>query len=125
MIEELDDNVEFDTLLEDKRHKEVVSSLKAVLFELQKDKSNDNIEKEILKQTGIISEFVEAVKSINTNVNVETNQDKVTTCLEIMCDNILKGIKDLKESIDNRPKEWEFKLNRNLGVVQGGTFIAK
>lgn len=109
MEKEIED-LEFDTLLAEKRHNGIVTLLSKILTELNKDKdgkTNALLEKQIKSVEAMVS----SMKSLNPEVNVEVNQNQVIKSIHELGDQIIKGLNDLKKSI-NQKRSYKFKFKR-------------
>jgi hypothetical protein len=120
--EELEDS-EFEKLLHEKQHKEMMSSLRLLVQCIEKLESSDAIvTKVIQKQSQEVVSFIDRL-SDQKPPNINVNQDKVIKELNNLSATItpvLSELKDLsvkfKESIDviqnKKPIEWEFTVDR-------------
>jgi hypothetical protein len=121
-IEEVDDK-EFDAILAENRHKELINSLKLMLVEMQKDSKQSIIRGSVEKLTDIINKFVnESISQQNrpqpeVKVDVETNQDKVIVAVKNMQNQILKELGILIDVVEGAPVidsyEWTFDRGSN------------
>ena len=121
-----------DMKLEQLRHDEIKSALKSVVAELQKPKpdSNAGLKEAFEKQAKAIQDFISLLskqpKQEKPNVFVESNQDKVVISVQEMAKQINENLLSLKEAISAKPKEWNFKINRNYqGFADGITATHK
>lgn len=113
------DDIKFEQLLNEKRHKELINSLTIIVSELKKEKKDGAVIAAIEKQSQAINKFVEVIRAIpvpaTPEVNVEVNQAEIVSSIERMGKLILQELRDLKTilGIEIKPSEWEFKVNRN------------
>ncbi len=113
MIDEIED-IEFERLLADKKHKELMTAIKQLIISIKNDDTKDA---EILNSINsnnkalniFLSKLNELVKpEKDAVINVETNQDEVVREAKIIADNQLKII----SLLEKRPTR--------LKVVRGG-----
>ena len=116
-----DDDIKFDELLQDKRHKELMGSLRELLTHLGKEKPDNGVAQAILKHS---ETFATAIKNLPQPekqdapvVNIQSNHGEVVKSLQEMGKNILSALSDLKDSMNKEPvkKEWRFDIVRNHG----------
>lgn len=118
-IEEVDDK-EFNEIVAEKRHKELINSLKLMLVELQKDNKDQSIRASVDKIADNINKFVSLPKSEivpEVKVEVETNQDKVVLSFQQMSQQIIKELGVLIEKIESTPviDRYEWTFERGVG----------
>lgn len=108
---DIDDNME-DFLVEEKRHRELISTIKEII----KDIPKTDIDLSPLKS---IQKYIE---KISVNEKPEGNKILVES-IQKLNDNFIQKLNELKESIKelNKPKEYEFTIKRDN--IQG--FIEK
>lgn len=108
---EVDDEV-FERKLMDKRHKELVTSIKSIKFPEAKDNTElyTKINSAITELTTKLSKL-ESPKIVTEKTTI--NQTEVVNSLK----ELIKEMKSLKESLTKveAPKEWVFTVNRNFG----------
>jgi len=130
--QELDEQ-EFRSLVESKRHNQVLASNEKILAALKEivdesKKAPDNsLKLAVEKQTKAIYDFLQFMKEtpaevkpveskveFNPEIKVEANQEKVVNSVVKMSDDILEGLQALKEAVDKeeKPKEFEFIIHR-------------
>jgi hypothetical protein len=115
-----ENDIEFEQLLQDKRHKELLGTLKGIASLLSKDNSNDSgIISAIEKQSGKIEKFVQVIKELpQPKVNVEVNNDNVQTSITEMANSILGSLNEIKKVLQQPEKEikkeWTFDITRNV-----------
>jgi gamma-glutamylcysteine synthetase len=113
MSEDLED-IKFEKLLAEKRHKELATALKAITTTLN-NKTEDNVSLAIETQTVAIKGFAEAIKSLpEPKVNVNMSNDAMEESIKKLGQDILKSLEGVKELLIayNQPKEWEFNVKR-------------
>jgi len=117
------EDIEFEQALQDKRHKELKSTLKEIGKAISEKSDNSELLAAVNEQTKAIYSFLECMKNMpndqKNDIKVETNQDKVVNSVQEMALSILNGLNELKNTLPisniekNEPKEWEFKVERN------------
>jgi hypothetical protein len=134
-VEEIDD-AEFDSLVEEARHKEVISALRKIVVVLSEDKGIADAVDKNTKEIGI---FVEKIKALKPpEVNVEVNQDNILALADTLSKSLDKQksyLVGIKEAIDrqndylemlSRPKEMDFKIERSYnGFIDSVTVKQK
>lgn len=110
----------FDRLMSDKRHKELVATVKAA------QKNDELIVQALDRQSIAIEQFVQAIKSLPTpSVNVQTNQNEVVISVSQMCDKILSGLSELKLAVESKPVidryEWSFVRGQYTQTIEKAT----
>jgi hypothetical protein len=118
----MEDDKKFYDRLEDKRHKEIISSLRQINDQLSKEKKDDGIAEALYKQTATIQGFVEAIKGLPKpdapRVTVNGNTGEVVRSINDMCELIVKGLGEIKEMLvtpEATKKEWKFEIRRTIG----------
>jgi hypothetical protein len=112
------EDIQFDELLQDKRHKEIKSLLQGLKSEMSKDK-NASIVEAINRNTEAIGKFVDVIGKLkidSPNVNVETNQESVINSLTSVGEQICNSVNELKALIPEEKKSVkikEFKVIKN------------
>jgi len=122
MSKELDiEDEKFETLLADRRHKELTGTLKTIATHLS-SKDGKEVVDAINKQGEKIGELVKAIKEIpqpekpeNPQVNVEVNQDKVISSLQQICEDIVASNNKVIEALENRLLPDSFDLVKGYG----------
>lgn len=122
MGKELDiEDEKFETLLADRRHREITGTLKSIATHL-----SNNGDKEVVnainKQGEKVGELVEAIKGMpkpekqdSPQVNVEVNQDKVISSLQQICSDIVASNNRVIEALENRMLPDSFDLVKGYG----------
>lgn len=116
---ELDnEDKEFELILADKRHKELIATLGSVTSAL-KEKDNSDIVLAIDSQKEKIEKFINYVKEDKEkDINIELNQDKIVSSIDLMANSILQSLDELKKLVvkteqkEEKPN-WEFHIVRN------------
>lgn len=126
------DDIKFEQLLNEKRHKELINSLTIIVSELKKEKKDGAVIAAIEKQSQAINKFVEVIRTIPVpaapEVNVEVNQAEIVSSLAKMGDLILNGLSELKGVMKKEPPSiaWDFKVIRNqAGYIESILAIQK
>ena len=102
-----EEEIEFERLLQDKRHKELKKALLSISVILEKSSSNNTVAQSISKQSEVISNFLSLLPA-------ELSQKEVSESMGKVGENILSGLTQLKTEIEilNKPKQWEFTVHR-------------
>ena len=115
---------EFESLLADKRHREVAGTLKNIATSLLKEKDDKAIVDAIKVQGDKMSELVAAIKSIpkpekleTPIVNVELNPQQFVTSINKICEDIVASNNKVIEALNNRLLPDTFILVRGYGGV--------
>lgn len=115
------EEITFNELLEEKRHKEIVSLLK------QRNQSDIKIDATlkaaIQKNVEVISSFVESLKNINIsvpkidapNVTVNNNNEQLLSSIVKMGELLNGSLQELKTCLHKEPIEYEFRIIRSDG----------
>lgn len=111
----------FESLLAQRRHKELSSGIAAIATAFSK-KSNQDIIEAINNQASLINSFLQKLGSVEKpsvlpEVNVEVNQKEVVLSVDEMSEKILSGFSSLKEVIIEtqcKSNEWEFSVQRDV-----------
>lgn len=121
-LEEQD--VEFEELLLEKRHKELLRALKSIVAIIGENKEVD-LSPLLQKHEDAISKFVAAIKELPApQVKIETDNKEIEVSIKKISEAILRSNEDLKKEVvklQNKPKEkWEVKFERNsyTGLMQ-------
>jgi len=106
-----------------KGHGDIVTTLGKVIATAEKNSTQPIIDA-VTKQTGAISEFAEAIKSLpKPEVNVELNQKEILSSLTEMSTAILQGQQEIILGIgaliqqQSQLKEWDFKIEREFNRI--------
>lgn len=107
---ELDiEDIKWETLLADKRHKELLSQLKLIGQTLSQ-KKDDYIVEAIEKQSGVVSMFMQTLQMLSRpEVNVQFEEERMVQAMTKISDNLII----LKQSIIEHKREWTFTVKRN------------
>lgn len=118
MGNELDiEDEKFNSLLQDKRHKELTKSLGAIATGLSK-RDDKAIVDAIAGQSDKIGELVSSIKSIPApEVNVEVDMEKFVSSMHQICENIVASNNKVIEAIENRMLPDSFQLIKPYGDV--------
>lgn len=115
-----EDDIKFEALLADKRHKELTGTLKGLVTILSKEKPNDGIKEAIEKQSKAIEGFANAIKNIpkpekqeKPQVNVAVSNDNMISSIEKMCKEICDGQNKILKALEEKPIVDEFKLEKD------------
>jgi hypothetical protein len=130
-VEEIDDD-QFEALLEQKRHNELLHELKVIGDKLSIETRNTAIEKSIGALSSRIESLVSVVASSVSapkSVPVTTiNQQEVVSSVTEMSQSVLAALTDLKQELakTEEKKVWDVKVNRNkYSVMESLTFTQK
>lgn len=108
---------EFDKLLAEKWHKELLKALNNIV-ESQPKSGDEEIRKAIEKQTEVIRSFVDKIK---TEPKLDDN-NKMSVSIDKMCEMIIFELKALSRSIDSKPVvhkyEWQFVRGENNYITK-------
>jgi len=111
-----DDEVQ--ELVLEQRHNELIKSLSGVVSAL-KEKDNSDIVSAIDDQKEKIAKFIDYIKEDKEkDINIELNQDKIVSSIDVMANSILKSLDELKKLVvkteqkEEKPN-WEFHIVRN------------
>lgn len=119
----------YDAELADKRHRELLQSLKRLYLILSSDNGNSGIEKAIgvnsVELKGLVDKISNLKFDINSpNVSIETNQDKVVAAISGLKEQLLDVNKLLSDQNGLLvelliPKEYDLEFSRNeYGMLQ-------
>ena len=118
---EENDDIEFDKLLQDKRHKELTNSLKAMATALSNN-SDKAVVDAMNKQGDNIGQLVSAIKSMpkpdkpeNPIVNVEINPQEFVSSINKICEDIVASNNKVIETLNNRLLPDTFTLVKDYG----------
>jgi len=111
-----DDEVQ--ELVLEQRHNELIKSLSGVVSAL-KEKNNSDIVSAIDDQKEKIAKFIDYIKEDKEkDINIELNQDKIVSSIDVMANSILQSLDELKKLVvkteqkEQKPN-WEFNIVRN------------
>ena len=111
-----DDEVQ--ELVLEQRHNELIKSLSGVVSAL-KEKDNSDIVSAIDDQKEKIAKFIDYIKEDKEkDINIELNQDKIVSSIDVMANSILQSLDELKKLVikteqkEQKPN-WEFNIVRN------------
>ena len=111
-----DDEVQ--ELVLEQRHNELIKSLSGVVSAL-KEKDNSDIVSAIDDQKEKIVKFIDYIKEDKEkDINIELNQDKIVSSIDVMANSILQSLDELKKLVvkteqkEQKPN-WEFNIVRN------------
>ena len=117
---EENDDIEFDKLLQDKRHKELTNSLKAMATALSNN-SDKAVVDAINKQGDNIGQLVNAIKNIakpeSPIVNVEVNPKEFAVTINKICEDIVASNNKVIETLNTRLLPDTFTLIKDWGEV--------
>ena len=115
---EENDDIEFDKLLQDKRHKELTNSLKAMATALSNN-SDKAVVDAINKQGDNIGQLVNAIKNIakpeTPVVNVEVNPKEFAATINKICEDIVASNNKVIETLNTRLLPDTFTLVKGYG----------
>lgn len=115
-LEEIDD-IEFEILLADKRHKELKSLLGQIIKAYSESNKSD-ILTALQNQVLAIKEFAGAIKAIPAPItNVELNQNKIADAIDRMETKFATELGNIKKEMEVK-HEWQFTLTRNGGFIE-------
>jgi 3-methyladenine DNA glycosylase Tag len=127
VTEEEKEEKKLEELLEEKRHKEVLSAINKLATVISSNRSIEVVSA-IEKNTQSLNQFVLALKEIRQEVNVETNQGEVISALHKLADDINKSLEKQNSILIDlaRSKEGTFTLNKNSnGYIESVTYKQK
>ncbi len=108
----------FESLLADKRHKELTGALKGIATHLSKDNDKAVVEA-INGQADKIGELVKAIQDMpkpeKANVNVELNPKEFVTSVQKICEDIVASNNKVIEALENRLLPDSFDLVKGYG----------
>lgn len=123
------DDIEFEQLLQNKRHLELVSQLKKIVESISNKQptellniDNSMVVEAINKQSRAIEDFVKVILNIYSNSEkkeqpISVNQEKVVSSVNEMSNSILNSLNDIKVSLKKEDKKekdtWVFEFKRN------------
>lgn len=117
MGKELDlEDEQFETLLADKRHKELTVALKNIATNLA-NKDDSGIVEAIKEQVVKMEELVSVIQSHNPEVNVELNPKDFVASMQQMCKDIAESNNKVIETLENRMLPESFQLVKGYGGI--------
>lgn len=117
---EIDDDIKFETLLADKRHKELRGALNIIAQALA-NRNDEAVIEAIEKNADAIKDFADAIKKIPApEVKVEASN---FNSLEKIGNDILKGQGEIVAELKMK-HEWSFSFHREHGYISS-PIIAK
>ena len=115
-VEEIED-IEFEKLLQDKRHRELKNALVAISSILSK-KDDVGIIEAIEKQSQALAGFVSVIKSISApEVNVEINPKEFVSSINKLCEDVIASNNKVIETLNTRLLPDTFTLNKGYGGI--------
>src|SRR5882757_8095441 len=120
MENSIQDDIYFDKVASDKRHKEIINALKIIAEGLKKDPPDNTVRDMIQKQMKVMEAMGKVMiaqpKPEAPIVNVSSNNDAVVAAIRTV---IAKLSEDKPE---NKPGEWTFTVARNrAGYIESIT----
>lgn len=110
MGKEIDDNEDnFEALLSDKRHKELISSLSKVLLELKKEKKDDGVKEAIENQTKAINDFSKAINKLKP----EDKSQEIISAIETMQNEICESNNKVVAALNNKQIVDRFEIEKD------------
>lgn len=125
-----DEDIKFKELLEERRHKEIITAINKLAVLVSQNRSIDVVSA-IEKNTQSLGTFVVAVQNIKPQVSVETNQYEVIKALNAIASDIKNANsqaieKGFENILNELKKEKEFKVNKNQnGYIESVTAKTK
>ena len=124
-LEEEEEDIKFEKLLADKRHKELANGLKAITASLTQT-NNKVIADAITKQGNQVEGFAKGISEIANAIKllpapkVEVSLTELTASIKKMSEDILKCQNEILDELKllNIQKEWDFKVVRNYGNIE-------
>lgn len=115
MGKELDlEDEQFETLLADKRHRELTVALKNIATNLA-NKDDSGIVEAIKEQVVKMEELVSVIQSHNPEVNVELNPKEFVTSVQKIGEDIIASNNKVIEALENRLLPDTFDMVRAYG----------
>jgi len=115
MGKELDlEDEQFETLLADKRHRELAVALKNIATHLA-NKDDSEIASAIKEQVGKMESLIAEIKAHNPEVNVELNPKEFVTSVQKVCEDIVASNNRVIEALENRLLPDSFDMVRAYG----------
>lgn len=105
-----EEDKEYETLLAEKRHKELASTLKDIAVAMRQ-KNDDGVIKAIEKQETAVRVLADSLKNIP---KPQSNHGEVVTAINKMSQQILNGLAEIKQSVE-RPRNVTMKIKRKFG----------
>lgn len=118
MSKEIDD-IEFDELLAEKRHKEVTQTLKGIATLLNKPEKNDGVKEAVEKQSAAIEKVATAIQNLpkpeKPEVNVSVENKEIIPLLR----EIKEGNERILKALENKPMVDKFNFEHdNWGNIK-------
>ncbi len=116
---------EIDRIDRDKQHKELVKGLGTIAGNLKEQNSNEEFTAVLIEKFEGLKKSIESL-DLSPQINIpEQKKQDIINNIEIDLSELSKEINSLKDNmnsiataIDNRPREWKFKVNRdNIGYI--------
>jgi hypothetical protein len=106
-------DIEFNELLEEKRHRDLTVALRNIATSLNQPKS-DVVAEAIRQNNEATRGLIEAVKNLpkpeKPEVNVQVDNQKIITSLEDICGKIVASNKEVLEALKNKPMVHSFQV---------------
>jgi hypothetical protein len=117
----------FYILLAEKRQKELLTTFKSIQSAIDLSEKRDAVivacmDRHTKAIEGLIQIMQSVLKTEKQEIKIETNQKQVVDALEKTSQNILDGIKQLKQSIET-PKSLDIKRNKFSGLIESANEI--
>lgn len=114
----MSDEKEFNELLADKRHKELILALENVVRTISDTKGLE-VSKVIERESVTLRSIIDSLKVPIPEVKIEHNSDELVA----VCTELLEVMAEVKDALQNRPT-WEFTVSRDTdGLIE--TITAK
>ena len=126
MAHELTDE-EFEAVLADKRHKELLQVLKGVTTAVEKNGSNNDLLVFLQQNAEAVKDLSLAVSEIkNVPAASGDGMDRVYGVLNSLIDNMKQQLSGIRVVAEQKPQQWEFEIQRNInGFIQSVTAKSK
>ena len=122
----MDDDVQFEQLLLEKRHKELIATIKTLIDEVAKSDRDSRLSNSIERQVSQVEELTEIMR--NFTVNEGGNDDVVLSIKEMQRSMLagLKSVQDILNEPEEKKDEWVFTVKRNRdGFIESVTAKSK
>jgi hypothetical protein len=112
-IEDIERDVDFELLLAEKRHKELMAAFTNLGAKILSSSADEKILNALSKLTQSIEQFI--LKQKAPVVNVENNQQEIVSSVDSMNQSILSGIAELKSLVERsvEKKTWNVEVQRD------------